>query len=115
MLYKAGVLFCLQNSGDMEQMHTRNLPFLAGTASAYGVPKEDALMLITLNAAKILGIDKQCGSLELGKEATLFISSGDALDMLTNNVEHAFIQGREIDLNNHQKDLYEKYKKKYAE
>ncbi|NUM51619.1 MAG: amidohydrolase family protein [Flavobacteriales bacterium] len=115
LLHKAGVLFCLQNSGDMEQMHTRNLPFLAGTASTYGIPKEEALMLITLNAAKILGIDKQCGSLELGKEATLFISSGDALDMLTNNVEHAFIQGREIDLNNHQKELYEKYKKKYAE
>jgi len=115
LLNKAGVLFCIQNSGDMEQMHTRNLPFLAGTAAAYGVPKEEALMLITLNAAKILGIENQCGSLEIGKDATLFISTGDALDMLTNNIENAFIQGREIDLSNNQEQLYEKYKRKYAE
>lgn len=112
-LFDAEVLFCLENSGDMEAMGTRNLPFYAGTAAAYGLDKEEALKLITLNTAKILGIDATCGSLEVGKDATLFISSGDALDMRTNDVIAAFIQGRFIDLDNHQKKLYRKYSSKY--
>lgn len=113
MLFDAGVLFCLENSGDMEAMGTRNLPFYAGTAAAYGLDKEEALKLITLNAAKVLGIDATTGSLELGKDATLFISTGDALDVRTNNVEAAFIQGRIMDTDNHQKKLYRKYSEKY--
>jgi len=112
-LMDAGVLFCLENSGDMETMGTRNLPFYAGTATAYGLNKEQALQLITLNTAKILGIDSMCGSLEPGKDATFFISTGDALDISTNNVEHAFIQGREIDVDNHQKRMFKKYSEKY--
>ena len=66
-------------------------------------------MSITLNTAQILGIDNMVGSIERGKDATFFISSGDALDMRTNNVEHAFIKGKTIDLNNHQKELFNKY------
>lgn len=112
-LVDAGVLVCLENSGDMEAMGTRNLPFYAGTATAYGLNKEEALMLITLNTAKILGIDATTGSLEPGKDATFFISTGDALDVKTNNVEQAYIQGRFIDLDNHQKKLYRKYSDKY--
>ncbi len=115
MLQDAGVLFCLENAGDMEAMGTRNLPFYAGTAVAYGMEKEAALQLITLNTAKILGIDSFCGSLEIGKDATLFISEGDALDMRTNKVISAFIQGRLLDLDNHQEKLYRKYTKKYEE
>ncbi|PCI96712.1 MAG: amidohydrolase [Flavobacteriales bacterium] len=115
ILHDAGVLFCLENSGDMEAMGTRNLPFYAGTAAAYGMNKEDALSLITLNTAKILGIDKTCGSLEIGKDATLFISTGDALDMMGNDVKAAFIQGRMIDVDNHQKKLYRKYSQKYEQ
>jgi imidazolonepropionase-like amidohydrolase len=114
LLQKAGVMFCLNNEGDMEAMGARNLPFLAGTAAAYGLTKEQALRSITLNTAKILGIDKTTGSLETGKDATLFISGGDALDMKSNNVERAFVKGASIDLNNDQKMLYEKYKKKYG-
>ena len=114
-LFDAGVLFCLENSGDMEAMQTRNLPFYAGTAAAYGLDKEEALKLITLNTAKILGIDDMVGSLEVGKAATLFISEGDALDMRTNAVTTAFIQGRLVDVNNHQKKLYKKYSEKYKE
>lgn len=115
ILFDAGILFCLENAGDMEAMNTRNLPFYAGTAAAYGLTKEQALQAITLNTAKILGIDKTCGSIEIGKDATLFISTGDALDMKTNNVELAFIQGRKIDLSSRQKNLYEKYSKKYKQ
>ncbi len=88
----------LEASGDMERMNSRNLPFYAGTTVAYGLDKEQALQLITLNAAKILGIDAQYGSLETGKSATLFISQGDALDMRTNQLEQAFIDGRNISL-----------------
>lgn len=114
LLQKAGILFCLNNEGDMEAMGARNLPFMAGTAAAYGLSKEEALMSITLNAAKILGIDKTTGSIETGKDANLFISTGDALDMRGNNVEKAFVKGISIDLSNDQKALYEKYKKKYG-
>lgn len=113
LLFDAGVLFCLENAGDMEAMGTRNLPFYAGTAAAYGIDKEEALKLITLNTAKILGIDSTVGSLESGKDATLFISTGDALDVRTNNVIAAFIQGRNVDVDNHQKKLYRKYSEKY--
>lgn len=113
LLQKAGVLFCLDNSGDMEAMNSRNLPFYAGTAAAYGLTKEQALMSISSSSAKILGIDKSVGTLETGKDATLVISSGDALDMRTNNIEYAFIRGKSIDLENHQKALYRKYKGKY--
>jgi imidazolonepropionase-like amidohydrolase len=95
-------------------MGSRNLPFQAGTAAAYGLSKEDALSSITLNTAKILGIDKTVGSLEVGKDATLFISTGDALDMLGNNVEAAYIDGFPVDLDTHQKASYRKYMKKYG-
>jgi imidazolonepropionase-like amidohydrolase len=113
MLQKAGVLFALQNEGDMERMGTRNLPFYAGTAVAYGLPYEEAVRSLTQSPAKILGIDNQCGTLETGKDATLFISTGDALDMRTNALTHAFIQGRSIVLRSKQTELYEKYKQKY--
>jgi imidazolonepropionase-like amidohydrolase len=114
LLQKDSILFCLNNAGDQEATHTRNLPFLAGTAAAYGLTKEQALQAVTLNTAKILGIDKTIGSIEEGKDATLFISTGDALDMRTNHVEYAYIKGVIIELNNEQQALYEKYKKKYG-
>lgn len=115
LLTEKGIAVGLENSGEMERMQTRNLPFLAGTCAAYGLDKEQALQLITLNTAKILGIDSTCGSLELGKDATLFISEGDALDMRTNILINAFIQGRMIDLKTHQSRLYNKYKEKYGQ
>ncbi|MEJ6749590.1 MAG: amidohydrolase family protein [Flavobacteriales bacterium] len=109
-LQAKGILFCLAYNGDMEAMGTRNLPFTAGTAVAYGMEMEDAISAISLNTAIILGIDNKVGSIEKGKDATFFISSGDALDMRTNNVERAYIKGHPVDLNNHQKELFEKYK-----
>lgn len=115
LLYDAGIKFCIQNEGDMERMGARNLPFHAGTAVTYGLPYEEAVRALTLAPAQILGIDETCGSLESGKDATLFISSGDALDMKSNAVTAAFIQGRLIDLSSKQTELYHKYKKKYDE
>jgi imidazolonepropionase-like amidohydrolase len=113
LLHEAGILVALDTSGQMERMNTRNLPFYAGTAVAYGLDKDEALKMITLNAAKILGIDDFAGSLEVGKDATLFISEGDALDMMGNQLTHAFIQGREISLETHQTKLYKRYSNKY--
>jgi len=75
--------------------------------------KEEALKLITSNTAKILGIDADYGTLETGKSATLFISEGDALDMRTNILSHAFIDGREISLESHQTTLWKRYNNKY--
>jgi len=112
-LQEEGVLFCIQNEGDMEAMNGRNLPFLAGTAKAYGLTDEQAVAAISYNACKIIGIDDNYGSIEVGKSATLFISDGNALDMRTNNVTLALINGKMVDLNTIQKALYLKYSGKY--
>jgi len=114
ILHKAGVLVGLNYEGDMEAMGSRNLPFTAGTAAAYGLTKEEALMTVTLNTAKILGIDDRVGSLEKGKDATLIICEGDLLDMRGNQVEMAFIRGKQIQLTSKQTELYQRYKKKYG-
>jgi len=108
---ESGVLFAFTTpdfSGDV-----RNLPFHAGTAVANGLDAEDAIKAMTLNPAKILGIDDRVGSIEEGKSATLFVSKGDILEITTHHVTHAFIDGRAIDLNNKQTKLYEKFMKKY--
>jgi len=113
LLEDAGVLWCFENAGDMEQMNSRNLPFYAGTAVAYGLTENQAVKGLTENAAKMLGVDNTIGTLAVGKRAILFISSGDALDMMTNNVLAAYIDGRSLSLMNRQIQLYEKYKAKY--
>lgn len=112
MLQKAGVLFSIND--DDGNSRNRNLPFNAGTAVTYGLSKEEALSAITLNAAKILGIADKTGSVEKGKDANIVVSDGDILDMKSNNIVYAFIQGRQVDLNNKQKQLFEKYKYKYG-
>lgn len=111
-LVKKGVTISIDATGEMTRMNTRNLPFFAGSFAAYGLEKEKAVESITLNAAKVLGIEDNYGSLEIGKSATLFISNGDALDMRTNDLTHAFIDGREISLDTNQKKLWRRYKKK---
>lgn len=113
ILIDAGLTVAIGMEGQMERMNTRNLPFYAGTFAAYGVDKEQAVAMITGNAAKVLGIDKTVGTLEVGKDATLFISEGDALDMRTNILIHAFIQGRKISLETHQTKLWKRYSNKY--
>lgn len=112
LLQKDSVLFCLQNQGDMEAMNARNIAFLAGTAAAYGLTKEQALQSITLSSAKILGVDHLIGSLETGKLASMVVSEGDILDMKSNKIILAFINGRSLNLNNFQNDLNKKYSNK---
>jgi imidazolonepropionase-like amidohydrolase len=93
---------------------SRNLPFVAGNCVAHGMSQENALKMITLNNAKILGIDDILGTLETGKHATFIVTTGDVLDMRFSKVEHAFIKGGEVDLDDKQKRLYEKYRTKYG-
>lgn len=112
LLHDAGLLVSIDPSGSMERMNTRNLPFYAGQVVGQGMDKEDALQLITSNAAKILGIDADYGILEVGKSATLFISEGDALDVRGNALTHAFIDGRELSLQSHHTTLYNRYSEK---
>lgn len=113
-LHNAGVTVVISYGGSDGFWRQRSLPFVAGTASAWGIDKEEALKAITLNAAKAMGIDKTTGSIEVGKDATLFISAGDALDMIGNKVEQAFIQGRDINLDNLHKQLDKKFSDKYG-
>ncbi len=115
LLYQAGVQFCIASSGSAGGAYrVRNLPNHAAMAAAYGLPKDIALRSVTLSAAEIIGIDKEAGSLEPGKDATLFISNGDPLDIRT-NILQAYIQGRTIDMNDKHKTLYNKYQEKYRQ
>jgi len=112
-LHEAGVRFCMamegQNSG---APHERNLPYEASMASAFGLPKEEALKAVTLYPAQLLGVEDQLGSLQTGKAATLIVTNGDPLDFPT-QVEAAYIDGRKIDLTNRQTRLRDKYNEKY--
>ncbi|MDT0540759.1 MULTISPECIES: amidohydrolase family protein [Croceitalea] len=112
ILVDAGLLVGLQNS-DASNFQTRNLPFYAGQVVAQGLDRETALQLISSNNAKILGIDANYGSLEVGKSATLFISEGDALDMRTNQLSKAYIDGRDLSLETHQTELWKRYMGKF--
>lgn len=112
-LHQAGVLFAIGFGGrGGDSGVEKNLPYEAAKAVAFGLPPEVALMSITLNAAKILGIDDRIGSLEVGKDATIIITTGDPLDIRT-QVVSAYIAGRPVDLSSRHTQLYSKYKKKY--
>jgi imidazolonepropionase-like amidohydrolase len=115
ILYEKGVQFCISDygyAGKAEQI--RNLPYQASMAASYGLPKEAAFRAVTLSVAEILGIDKKVGSLDEGKDATLFISDGDPLETRTNIIQ-AFIEGKKIDMGDRHKSLYSKYKEKYRQ
>jgi len=109
-LLNNGVNVAVGMSGSWE---SRNVMFTAGTCATYGITKEQALQTITLNAAKVLGFDSQMGTLEVGKNAHILIANGDILDMKSNQLDKIFIDGLEVDLTNHQTELYNKYQKHY--
>ena len=109
LLHAAGVKFCLGNEGSWQ---VRNLALQAGQAVAYGLPHDVALRAITLSTAEILGVDGELGSLDVGKRATIFVQDADPLDNFGSPVERMWIDGREVDLDDRQKRLWEKYKKK---
>jgi imidazolonepropionase-like amidohydrolase len=108
-LYEAGVRFAI--SGGSGALYSNRLPWEAGVAVAFGLPEEEALKAVTINAAEFMGIDDRVGSLEPGKQATLLITTGTPLDM-TSDIEQSYIQGREIDMMDIQKWFFDKYMKK---
>jgi imidazolonepropionase-like amidohydrolase len=112
-LHKAGLRFCISSRGRFGASLARNLPYHAATAVAFGLPADEALKAITLYPAQILGVADRVGSLEQGKDATLFIADGDPLDTPT-QITAAWVRGRRVDLNDKHKTLYRKYEQKYA-
>ena len=112
LLSTAGVTVSLAHDGMLGR--ARNLPFYAGTAVAYGMDKEEALKTITSNTAKALGIDARVGTLEVGKDATLFVSNGDVFDFRTSILTHAFISGKLVILPYKQEELFERFSRKYG-
>ncbi len=111
-LHEAGVRFCISGSGRFGASNVRNLPYHAAMAAAFGLPPDEALKAITLYPAEILGVADRVGSLQRGRDATFIITDGDPLETTT-QVEAAFVQGREVDLNNRHKRLWKKYEEKY--
>lgn len=111
-LHAAGVQFCITGSGRFGGSNVRNLPYHAAMAAAFGLPKDVALKSITSYPAAILGVADRVGTLEVGQDATLFVSDGDPLETAT-HVEAAYIQGRRVDLSDRHKRLWNKYKTKY--
>jgi len=103
--YKAGVKFAF---GTFNNQFVRNLPYQAATAVAFGLPYEEALKAVTINAAQIWGHGDEIGSVEKGKVADLMVTTGDPLEIST-QVKYVFIKGKEIPLVNKQTRLYERY------
>lgn len=111
-LEEAGVRWCM-TSGDPDA-NERNLPYAAAMAVAHGLDKDAALRGITLSTAEILGVETRVGSLDVGKDATLIVTTGSPMEYTT-QISHAFIQGRRIDLSNKQTKLNSKYREKYRQ
>jgi imidazolonepropionase-like amidohydrolase len=108
-LHERGVRFAI--TGGSSAPYTHRLPWEAGVAVAYGLPADEALRAVTIYPATFLGIDDRVGSLETGKDATLLITTGNPLDFMA-NIEQAYVQGREIDMMDAFKELFEKYSEK---
>src|SRR6185295_3813567 len=102
---KAGVTFAF-SSGGFE--FSRDVPFQAGRSVAWGLSHDDAIKALTLNAAKILGVDSQVGSIEAGKVANLVVVKGDPLE-IRSVILHVVIAGRDVALDNRQVELFKKY------
>jgi imidazolonepropionase-like amidohydrolase len=106
-LQQAGVRFCI-STGDTGA-HVRDLPFQAGMAAAFGLPRTEALKAVTLYPAQIMNLADRMGSIEAGKMANLVITDGDLLEART-HVRYLFINGRQLPLTSRHTELYEQFK-----
>jgi imidazolonepropionase-like amidohydrolase len=102
---KAGVKVVIR-SNDAE--NTRNLPFNAGFAAAYGMGKEEALKSVTIYAAEVFGVAEKLGSIEVGKDATLFVCTGDPFETKT-QINFVFIDGYKVPMNSRHIELYQEF------
>jgi imidazolonepropionase-like amidohydrolase len=110
LLRQAGVKVALSlQTAAFDAAFARNLPYVASQAVAYGLPAEEGLKAITLYPAQILGVEGRLGTIEPGKDATLFTCTGDILDLRA-NVTRLWVAGREVSLDNRHARLYEKYR-----
>ena len=107
-LLAAGVPFAFSSFGTS---FSRRLPDYAGTAVAYGLPHDEAMKAVTINAAQIFGIADQVGTIETGKMANLIVTNGDPLEVQT-QVKYLFIKGQLTSTDNRHRDLYEQYRKR---
>ncbi len=105
-LYKAGVKFSF---GTFSNEFSRNLPYQAAAAIGFGLPREEAMKALTINAAQIFGVANQVGTIEEGKSADFMVTDGDPLEEPT-QVTKLFIRGKAVDLENKHHQLYERYK-----
>jgi imidazolonepropionase-like amidohydrolase len=105
VLAKAGVRFAFSSGG---YQFSRDVPFQAGRAVAWGLDHDAAVRAMTLDAARILGVDSQVGSIEPGKLANLVVMKGDALE-IRSQIEHVVIAGRDVPLESKHTELYKKY------
>ncbi len=110
-LHEAGVSFALR-TGDSS--NARNLPFHAGTAVAFGLPRDVALEAITIRPARMFGVENEIGSLDIGKSADIIVSSGDPFE-ITSQIRHTFIQGRPVDLSTRHTKLYDQFRARLVE
>jgi imidazolonepropionase-like amidohydrolase len=106
-LAAAGVRFAIASGSPNPDI--RNLPFVAGMASAFGLSKDDALKSVTLWPAQIFGVGDKLGSIEVGKIANVVVTDGDMLEAKT-NTKYLFIDGRLVPLDNKHTDLYKAFK-----
>jgi imidazolonepropionase-like amidohydrolase len=105
VLAKAGVTFAFSSGGFQ---FSRDVPFQAGRAVAWGLPHDDAIKALTLDAARVLGVDTQVGSIDAGKVANLVVLTGDPLE-IRSQIRHVIIAGRDVPLDNSQLELFKKY------
>lgn len=106
ILAKAGVKVAFSGGGGSL---VKNLPYTAAQAVAFGLPADEAVKAITLYPAQIAGVADRLGSIEVGKDATLFVTDGDVLD-IRSNVKRMWIGGKEVSLESRHTRLYEKYR-----
>ncbi|MHC5001756.1 MAG: amidohydrolase family protein [Planctomycetota bacterium] len=111
-LHDAGVQFCISSGAGAA--HERNLNHVVATAAAYGLPREASLRAVTLGAAELIGLGDSHGAIEVGRSATLIVTSGDPLE-ITTDVLLAYVDGRRIDLDSRHTELHEKYREKYRQ
>jgi len=110
-LHEAGVTFCIASSGGtFAAAMVRGLPYQAAMAAAFGLPHDEALRAVTLYPARVLGVEDDLGSIEVGKSASLIVTDGDPLEIRT-EVERVFVDGRSVDpKENRHYRLYERYR-----
>lgn len=109
-LVEAGVTIALGTGAGRSGPHnSRQIPYEAAMAAAYGLSEEDAMRALTLNPAKIFGVDDQLGSIAAGKVANLIVTDGSPLE-ITTDVRHLIVRGREVSTQNYHRELYEHYR-----